>query len=176
MIKKILLILVAILAGFAVFVAMQPSKMQVERSIKISESPQKIYALVNSQVKWEDWSPWNNLDSKAEKFFGGPANGVGSYYKWSGNESVGAGTSTIVENKENEFVKFRLDFEKPLKGTYFSEFKIVKQEAGVEVTWVMYGKRSFVSKLVGLFMNCDAMIGSEFEKGLNNLKELVERE
>jgi len=175
MIKKLLLILAAIIVGFIIFVAMRPGKMMVERSIEINASPQKIYGYVNDQIKWEEWSPWNKLDSRAEKFFGGAKEGVGSYYKWSGNEAVGAGTSTIVENKENDFVKFRLDFEKPMKGTYFSEFKFVQKEIGAQVTWIMYGKKDFFSKLAGLFVNCDAMVGSDFEKGLKNLKEVVER-
>lgn len=175
MLKKILLILAAIFAGFIIFVASQPSKMKVERSIKIVESPRKIYAYVNSQVKWEEWSPWANLDPNAEKFFGGTPEGVGSYYRWKGNDSVGAGTSTIVENKQDEFVKLRLDFEKPMQGTYFAEFKFVMEEDGTQVTWAMYGKRDFLSKIVGLFIDCDTTMGGEFEKGLKNLKAVTER-
>lgn len=175
MLKKILLILVAIIVGFIIFVATQPSKMSVERSVKISESPQRIYSYVNNQTKWEEWSPWANIDSNAEKFFGGPADGVGSFYKWKGNDAIGAGTSTIIENKQDEFVKFRLDFEKPMKATYFSEFKFVKQEGGVQVIWTMYGEKDFISKLVGLFMDCEDKVGADFEKGLKNLKDLVEK-
>lgn len=177
MLKKILLILVAIIVGFVIFVAAKPSKMHVERSILISKSPQEIYSLINNQMKWGEWSPWNGLDSKIEEFFGGAAEGVGSYYKWSGNDLVGAGTSTIVENQQDNFVKFKWDFERPMKGTYFSEFKIAKhEENGSQVTWIMYGKKDFLSKLVGLFMNCDAMMGDDFEKGLKNLKEVAEKE
>ncbi len=175
MLKKILLILAAILASFIIHVALQPSEMKVERSIKIIESPRKIYSYVNSQVKWEEWSPWANLDPNAEKFFGGAPEGVGSYYRWKGNDAIGAGTNTIVENKQDEFVKLRLDFEKPMQGTYFSEFKFVKAEDGTQVTWVMYGKRDFLSKLAGLFIDYDVMLGGDFEKGLKNLKEVAEK-
>jgi len=43
------------------------------------------------------------------------------------------------------------------------------------VTWTMYGKRDFISKLAGLFMDCEEKVGGEFEKGLKNLKDLAEK-
>jgi hypothetical protein len=36
------------------------------------------------------------------------------------------------------------------------------------------GKKNFVSKAVGLFMNMDKMVGGQFEKGLAQLKSVVE--
>jgi hypothetical protein len=38
----------------------------------------------------------------------------------------------------------------------------------------MSGKNSFVAKLFGLFVNVEKMVGTDFEKGLNNLKALLE--
>jgi len=38
----------------------------------------------------------------------------------------------------------------------------------------MSGKNTFLFKAVGLFMNCDKMLGPEFEKGLENLKNVSE--
>jgi hypothetical protein len=40
--------------------------------------------------------------------------------------------------------------------------------------WSISGQNSFFFRLMGLFMNCDKMIGGEFEKGLNKLKSLTE--
>jgi hypothetical protein len=33
---------------------------------------------------------------------------------------------------------------------------------------------TFMGKLMGLFMNCDKMVGGQFEEGLSKLKKLVE--
>ena len=44
-----------------------------------------------------------------------------------------------------------------------------------DVTWAMSGKSAFVPKLMGIFMNMDAMIGSQFAKGLANLKAIAEK-
>ena len=38
-----------------------------------------------------------------------------------------------------------------------------------EVTWSMDGQNDFMAKLVGVFLDFDAMIGADFEKGLENL-------
>ena len=43
-----------------------------------------------------------------------------------------------------------------------------------EITWNMFGKNNFMSKAFGLFVNCDKMIGKDFEKGLASLKALTE--
>ena len=43
------------------------------------------------------------------------------------------------------------------------------------VTWAMYGKANFISKAMGLFMDCDKMCGDMFNLGLTKLKTLVEK-
>ena len=43
------------------------------------------------------------------------------------------------------------------------------------VTWAMYGKSSFMMKAVGLFMDCDKMVGAQFEEGLASLKTIAEK-
>jgi hypothetical protein len=45
-----------------------------------------------------------------------------------------------------------------------------------QVTWAMHGQQPYVGKLMSLFMDCDKMIGKDFEAGLANLKALTERE
>ncbi len=42
------------------------------------------------------------------------------------------------------------------------------------MTWIMTGKNNFLSKAVGLFLDCDRLVGADFEKGLASLKQLAE--
>jgi hypothetical protein len=42
------------------------------------------------------------------------------------------------------------------------------------VTWAMFGDKNFMAKAVHLFMNMDKMIGGQFEKGLADMKSIVE--
>jgi len=40
----------------------------------------------------------------------------------------------------------------------------------------MTGKNNFVAKAFSLVMNCDKMVGGQFEKGLANLQAVTEAE
>jgi hypothetical protein len=42
------------------------------------------------------------------------------------------------------------------------------------VTWSMFGENNFLAKAFHMFMNCDKMIGGDFEKGLANMKTVME--
>ena len=39
----------------------------------------------------------------------------------------------------------------------------------------MQGKNSLMGRIFGLFMNCDKMVGCQYEKGLASLKSLTEK-
>jgi len=41
------------------------------------------------------------------------------------------------------------------------------------VTWAMYGKNGFMGKLFSLFMDCEKMVGPQFEQGLADLGKVV---
>ncbi len=38
----------------------------------------------------------------------------------------------------------------------------------------MHGEQPFLGKIVSVFMDCDKMVGSEFDKGLAKLKAVAE--
>jgi hypothetical protein len=43
------------------------------------------------------------------------------------------------------------------------------------VTWAIQGPMPYISKVLSLFCDMDAMIGKEFENGLAELKTIAER-
>jgi uncharacterized protein YndB with AHSA1/START domain len=174
MFKKILLALVVIIAVFAVVVAMQPSDFRVARSAVIDAPPAAVFDQINDLHKWQQWSPWAKLDPNSKSTFEGPVSGKGAIFEWSGNSDVGEGKMTITESVPNDRVKFRLDFVKPFAGTNDAQFNLEPQGTGTRVTWVMSGEKNFLFKAVGLFMDCDKMLGPQFDKGLARLKSIVE--
>ena len=54
------------------------------------------------------------------------------------------------------------------------EFNLEPADGGTRVTWAMRGANSFLSKIIGLFMNMDTMIGTDFDDGLASLKTQAE--
>ena len=68
----------------------------------------------------------------------------------------------------------KLDFNKPFVAHNQAEFTLFSNGPATSVTWAMTGTRPFLHKLMGTLFNMDKMVGGEFEKGLVNLKSLVE--
>ena len=81
---------------------------------------------------------------------------------------------TITQSQPSELVRIKLEFLKPYKATNISEFKIQPQGDQSMVTWSMSGENDFMMKAVHLVMNMDKMVGGQFEKGLADMKSIVE--
>jgi hypothetical protein len=173
MLLKIALGLIALLAVFLLIAAFQPNQFRVERSTTINASPDVVFAQINDVPNYVAWNPWVKLDPELKGTYSGPRSGVGAAYAWT-SQKVGEGQSTIVESRPNELVRLRLDFLKPFKSTSTADFALASSGGKTTVTWHMYGEKNYISKVMGLVMNMDRMIGGEFEKGLADLKAISE--
>ncbi|HXG78725.1 MAG TPA: SRPBCC family protein [Methyloceanibacter sp.] len=173
--KKILVVLAAIILIFVVVVALQPSDFRVERSATMAASQADVFAQVNDLHKWDAWSPWAKLDPNAKITFEGPEAGQGAVLSWAGNEKLGEGKMTIVESRPDEAVKLKVDFVKPFEGTSNSEFVFEPEGDKTAVTWTMTAHHNFFEKALCLLMNGKKMIGAELEKGLAQMKAIVEQ-
>lgn len=174
MLKKILIGLAALVLVFVVIVALQPADFRVERGTVISAPPAVVFAKVNDLRVWQEFSPWAELDPNVKITFAGPATGAESSFAWAGNKEIGEGSMTIIESRPAELVRFRLDFLKPFEGTSETAFTFRPEGGGTAVTWSMTGTNNFFFKAVGLFMDCEKLMGPQLEQGLANLKVLSE--
>lgn len=159
---------------FFIAAAMRPSDFRVTRTGTISAPASAVFEHVNDLQKWDAWSPWAKLDPEAKNDFEGPASGTGAIMRWAGNSKVGQGSMTITESRPDEFISFKLEFLKPFAATNTAEFSFNYENGQTTVTWSMYGKNDFKGKAIGLIMNCEKMVGGQFEKGLATLKSVVE--
>jgi hypothetical protein len=171
----ILLALAFIALLIFVAIAGRPDEFRVTRSVIIPASPATVFAQVNDLHAWEAWSPWAKLDPNAKSTFEGPTSGTGASMGWSGNKKIGEGRMTITESRANEWIGFKLEFVRPFKATNMAEFTFRPEGNQTVVNWSMSGKNNLGGKVFSLFMNCDDMIGKDFEKGLANLKSVVEK-
>ncbi len=174
--KKIFLGLVIVIVAFLIVVALQPAHFTVSRSATVAAPPERVFAQVNDFKAWNAWSPWAKLDPNCKYTFGDPSAGKGATYAWEGDGNVGSGSMTITDSRPGEHVDIRLEFIKPFPGicpTLFT-FKPEGGGAATNVTWTMSGEKNFISKAMCLFMSMDKMVGGDFEKGLANIKGIVE--
>lgn len=178
-------ILIRIGAGFAValvafliFVATRPDSFRVERSAQIQAPPAEVFGLIDDLRAFRTWSPWENRDPNMQTTHSGAERGKGAVYAWDGNDEVGQGRMEITDSQPNSKVTMRLDFLRPFEAHNTVEFTLepVADDPGAtRVTWAMMGPSPFMSKLMGVLMDMDQMIGRDFEEGLANLKTVAER-
>jgi hypothetical protein len=170
----ILIAVAVIILGIVLFAAMQPSEFHVVRTASMSAPAAAVFAQVNDFHNWEAWSPWAKLDPAVKNSFEGAPSGTGAKFSWAGNKKVGEGRMTITESQPSELVKIHLEFIKPFASTCTTEFTFRPEGAQTLVTWSMTGRNNLIAKAFCLFMNMDKMIGGDFEKGLTNMKSVVE--
>lgn len=175
MLKIILIAVAAIVVLFFIIVSLRPSDFLVTRTGRISAPVGVVFDNVNDLHKWDAWSPWAKLDPNAKNSFEGPVSGAGASMAWSGNNKVGEGKMTITESRPNERVQFKLEFLRPFKATNTAEFTFKSEGDQTVVTWSMSGKNNFMGKAIGLFMNCDKMVGGQFEQGLASLNSVSQQ-
>jgi carbon monoxide dehydrogenase subunit G len=166
--------IVVIVGGLAVVVATQPEEFQVTRTTSVKARPDVVFDQINDFHNWDKWSPWAKLDPNMKTTYSGAQSGVGSSYAWVGNDDVGEGKMTVIESRPGEQVKIDLDFIKPFAAKNLTEFSLKPDGDNTQVTWAMTGKKNFVSKAFCLVMDMDKMVGGDFERGLAQMKTVVE--
>lgn len=142
----------------------------VERSATMDAPPQRVYDEIADFHHWTRWSPWEDLDPDLERTYTGAESGRGAVYGWSGNRKAGRGRMEITDVTAPSRVQIDLVFEKPFKARNDTVFTIEAQGSGSRVTWTLSGRKTLMTKLMGIFKSMDDLMGPDFEKGLSRLK------
>lgn len=175
MLSGIVIAVVVVIAAVLIVAAIRPGAFEVKRSIAINASPERVFPLIDDFNDWRTWSPYETKDPDMQRAFSGSPSGKGAVYAWDGNNQVGKGSIEIVESVPPSRITIKLDMLKPIEGHNIVNFTLQPQGSGTQVTWAMRGSYSFISRLIGLFMNMDRMIGGDFETGLASLKAVAEK-
>lgn len=146
----------------------------VTRSTVITAAAEQIYPHLVDFHRWTAWSPWEDLDPALSRTYTGPDSGVGAAYAWSGNRKAGRGSMAVVEAAEPSSVSVDVVFEKPFPSRSISTFTLRPDGDTTEVTWTMTGAKTLMSKVMGIFVSMDRLIGPDFERGLAKLRAHVE--
>ncbi len=171
-----ILVVVALLTVVGLFIATRPSGFRIERSAVVKAPPAVVFSLINDFHQWVHWSPWEKLDATMQKTFTGPPAGAGSSYSWHGNNKVGEGRMTVLKSEPDRSIHIDLEFRKPFAAKNVTMFELTRVDGGTRVVWGMEGKRDFMMKAFGLFMNLDKMIGKDYESGLANLDKVAQEQ
>ena len=173
-------ILLKILAGLAVLVLLLvvvafflPRDYRVARSLVIAAPADAVLAPVAELTGWKKWSAWHERDPQMKLSFSPQTTGVGAWSAWE-SKNEGNGKMTITEQTPSEVV-YHLEF--PDQGLAMTGWlEVFPESAGrVRVDWVTTGDLGMnpMNRWFGLFL--DKFIGTDFARGLANLKKLVEK-
>lgn len=171
--KIIGIIILALIALVIVLGLVAPKKYDVSRKVIIDAPGQLVFRQVQYWKNWQAWSPWAEMDSTMQVTFEGVDGTLGSAYQWTGAR-VGSGKMTNTGIKAGEQIDYHLHFLKPWDSESDGYVRLADTPAGTEVTWGFYGTTPFPWNILNLFLSMDKMLGKDFDRGLQLLKQQVE--
>jgi uncharacterized protein YndB with AHSA1/START domain len=169
--SALLLVALAIVA----IAARKPDSFQVQRSTRIAAPAHRIFPLIADLRAMNTWNPFVEPDPAIEITYSGPMSGKGAAHTWRGNRNVGEGRIEIADAVPPSKVALQLDMLKPMKAHNAVTFTLRPDGDATEVTWAMSGRQPLIGKVMTMFIDCDRMVGSQFEKGLAKLKTIAEK-
>ena len=156
------------------YAATRPDEFRVERQLRIAAPADRLWPLVSELRGFNRWNPYERKDPLVKTRYDGAPSGIGSRYAWR-SDKVGTGSLEVTGQQPGRAVQMKLDFVKPFEAHNQAEFALQPTTDGAtEVSWRMHGPANFVSKLMGVFIDMDRMVGRDFEDGLQNLRQLAE--
>jgi Polyketide cyclase / dehydrase and lipid transport len=141
-----------------------PRQVRVQRSAHVPASADAILALASSNQGYQRFNPYRNTDPALQIEHFGPAQGVGSGFRFTGKEGKGSQTVAAVSASS---VDFAIDLG-PM-GQPRQRIEVQPAQGGSQVVWTLHADMGMnpIGRVMGLFM--DRLVGPKFETGLNNL-------
>ena len=162
------LVVIAVI-GILAYAATLPDTFRVQRSVSIKAPPEKVFPFINEMKTMNEWNPFAKQDPTMRLTYSGPAAGKGAAHDWDSDGRAGKGRLEITDSAAPSQVTM------PMEARNAIVFALQPQAQGTNVTWSMTGEYPFIAKVMCVFFSMDRMIGGEFEKGLADLKAMVEK-
>lgn len=172
--KFALIVIGVIIAAILILGLIMPKKFEVSRTVTIDAPKEFVFQKVNSLEKMDVWSPWSKLDPNMHSESIGAEGTIGSTRKWKGNKKVGEGEQEIKEIIPNELIHNEIRFKTPMESTNQLYLRLTESNGKTDVTWQMAGETKFPFNAMRAFYSMDKRVGPDFEKGLIDLKKIVE--
>ena len=174
-VKKILLVIVFLIALLLVVALFVSKDYSVEREATINKPKEEVYNYVKNLKDQDKYNKWVMTDPNVRRTYKGTDGTIGFVTTWdSDNSSVGKGEQEIKNIVEGEKIESEVRFEKPMKG--IANVYMITQDVAnnqTKVKWGMTGKNSYPMNFMNLFI--PSMLGKDLQTSLNNLKTILEK-
>lgn len=168
------IVLVALIfSGVLGMASRRPRHFSATRSLSIAAPRDLIHALIDNLQRMNTWNPYVLRDTGGQVHYSGPEKGPGAMFEFGGSKS-GSGSLRILASEPSR-IAMRLQMTKPMAADNRVEFTLSPVGNATLVTWAMSGSQSFPARVMSVFIDCDKMIGRDFDEGLHNLKTIAEQ-
>lgn len=166
--------LIALVLIVALFVK---SEYAVERQTVIDKPAADVFNYVKYLKNQDNYSVWASMDPQMKKDYRGTDATVGFVSAWdSENKDVGKGEQEITKITEGQRIDFVIRFIEPFESTDYAYMTTQSEnDSTTRVTWAFNGKMKYPMNMMLLFMDMEGMLGGDLEKGLANLKGIMEK-
>lgn len=174
--KKILIVLVILIAIPLVAALFVKKDYTVEREVTIHKPKQEVFDYVKYLKNQDNYSKWAMMDPDMEKTYRGTDGTEGFVSAWnSDKEDVGSGEQEIRKITEGQRIDFELRFFKPFESVSPAYMTTrATSEDQTKVTWGFEGHMNYPMNLMMVFVDFEKVIGDDLQTGLDNLKEILE--
>ncbi len=167
--KRILLVILSLVALLLIVALFVPKEFKSERSIIINKPRQEVFDYIRYIKNQDNFGVWQLSDPDLKKTYEGTDGTVGFKYTWD-SKKLGKGSQKITGITEGERMDTELDFGfgDPAKSFFITQDEGPGQ---TKVTWGLAGRSPYPFNLMGLFFD----VGDDFEKGLLNLQHVLDK-
>jgi hypothetical protein len=176
--KRILIVIVIIIAIPLLIALFVKSEYAVERETIIKKPKQQVFDYVKMIKNQNNYSVWNMKDPNSKMNYTGTDGTVGFISPWESDmREVGKGEQEIKQITAGARVDMELRFKKPMEMTD-NAYMITEaiDSTQTKVKWGFFGKTKYPLNIMGLFMDMDKLLGPDLQKGLDNLKGILEKQ
>jgi uncharacterized protein YndB with AHSA1/START domain len=149
--------------------------MIIEKSTQIARPISEVFAYLKQTKNQDNFSVWNMADPSMKKEYRGNDGTVGFVYCWdSTDKNVGAGEQETKAIEDEKRIEFEVRFFRPMKNVGKVSFLFSAPDKGeTKVTWTFDSPSKFPFSLFAPIFK--RMLGKDLEKGLVNLKRIMEK-
>ncbi|MBS1568653.1 MAG: SRPBCC family protein [Bacteroidetes bacterium] len=171
--KTLLIILLAVVVLAVLLGLLGPKHSHLERKTVIAAPSAMVWDHVKSLKAENEWSPFIAMEPNMKVTYEGTDGEVGSKSAWQG-EKMGKGEQTITVVEPGKQIGVDLHFMEPFDAMAKGAINLVPKGDSTEVSWSFDGENGFLSRIIYVFKDMDAMMGPVFASGLSELKKMCE--
>lgn len=169
--KYLLYVVLGLVALVLIIALILPKDFHAGSEIVINKSREEVFDYVKYLKNQGDYDNWSSQDPDIIKNYQGTDGTVGFTYTWQ-SKKVGDGKQVITGLEEGKRIEMDLYFNGSEDANPSSMTVEEISPDSSKVTWIIDGKIPYLFNIMCLFYDMNA----DFDKGLQNLKTILEKQ